>query len=177
MCFGNWWLWGVLLPSNQFRLIKIALTLLISYRMSIFRSFYDYKWPSQNFYQIHFGKIRGQGGGWVSTLRSLCILKSALELLITNPMSPLQNFTHLPLLYIPYMHTQGMTYNPYPEGCGGGDVNLPRHNFRTLQLRWTKCLSQNFNWMCLGKLWAREEGLVALQSLSTIEKGRGPFNL
>ena len=32
-------------------------------RTSFFPSFYENKWPSQNFYQMYFGKIRGLGGG------------------------------------------------------------------------------------------------------------------
>ena len=41
--------------------IQKTLTLSISNRMSLFRSFYDNKWPSQNFYQMHFGKTLGVG--------------------------------------------------------------------------------------------------------------------
>ena len=45
---------GGLFPSNHFQLIKRALALSISNRTSIFRSFYDSDWPSQNFYQMHY---------------------------------------------------------------------------------------------------------------------------
>ena len=95
---------GGLVALQSFWTIKKAtLASSISNRMSLFRSFYDNKWPSQNSYQIQFWKTRGACGGRISTLRSLWILKRALELLITNPMSPLPKFLRSPFLYKPYM--------------------------------------------------------------------------
>ena len=53
--------------------------------------------------------------------------------------------------------------------CVGGWV-LSGHNFRTLQLRWKKLLSQIFDWVCLGKFWA-QRGALALKSLLTLNRG------
>ena len=55
-----------------------------------------------------------------------------------------------------------------------------RYNFRTFQLRWTKELSQNFSWMCLGKWWAWQGGHLPFQfpikwavfDVSTTSNGR-----
>ena len=77
--------------------------------------FRNSKCPSSNFYQMHFRKIRSVRG--VSTLRSLSILEEALELLIINPMSPLQSLHDHPFSIDPIC-AQGVTCNPCPEGCG-----------------------------------------------------------
>ena len=50
--------------------IKRALSVSIFNRVSSFRSFYNNKWPSQNFHQTHFGKIQGLGGGHPSSNHS-----------------------------------------------------------------------------------------------------------
>jgi len=89
--------------------------------------------------------------GEVSTLRSLWILEKALELLITDPMCPRQRWYDHPF-YIYLICPQGITYNSYPEACGGLSSSKP--NFQIFQLRWTKWLSQNFYWMCLENSWA-----------------------
>jgi len=47
---------------------------------------------------------------------------------------------------------QGIAYNPCPEGCGG--VFFSKTCFLSgNQLRWTRRLSQKFDWRCLGKWW------------------------
>ena len=57
----------------------------------------------------------------------------------------------------------------------GGVSSSKKYFISGNQLRWTKLLSQNFDWMCLGDLWACG-GLVALQSLLTIKKGARTLN-
>ena len=91
--------------------------------MSPFQSSYDNKWPSQNFYQMHFKKIWGVWGMGGRTLWSLWILKRALELLITIPMSPSPSkFIQSPFLYLYLICPQDITWTLAPENCGGGVI-------------------------------------------------------
>jgi len=60
MCFWKSFAWEEgYLPSNHFWLLKRELALSIFNRKSSFWSFYNNEWPSQDFYQMHFGKIWG----------------------------------------------------------------------------------------------------------------------
>ena len=64
--------------------------------------------------------ISGKYGEWrgVSTLRSLWILKEAVEPLVSNPKSPLWSlYSHA--FYVNLTCPQGITYNSCSEGCGG----------------------------------------------------------
>ena len=103
--------------------------------MSCLRSFFDNKWPSINFYQMYFGKIRGVGNGGIHPLITLN-LKSALELLITSPVSPCGSlYDHS--FYIYLIYPQGIIYNPCPEGSG--KVFIPKDIISEP----LKCVEQN----------------------------------
>ena len=45
----------------------------------------------------------------------------------------------------------GFNLQPLTRGVWGGGCYPQIHNFRTFQLRSTRWISQNFDWMCLGK--------------------------
>ena len=105
-------------------------------------SLYDIKYPSQNFYQRHFGKIRGLGGGIHPPITPN--LKNGTK--TSDPVSPFCRLCDHPF-YINLVCPHGISYNPRPQGCGA------RLSFWSFQLRWTKWLSQNFDWMCFGKWW------------------------
>ena len=79
--------------------IKSVLALSISNRVSLFRSFWDNKWPFQNFYQIHFGKIRGVGGIHPPITLNL---KNGLRTSDYQSNEPPSKFVRPPFLYIPY---------------------------------------------------------------------------
>ena len=66
-----------------------------------------------NFYPIHLEKIR-RGGRRIAGLRSLCLLKRALNFRISNPVIPLQSLhDHL---FKELICPQGITENSCPEG-------------------------------------------------------------
>ena len=64
----------------------------------------------------------------------------------SDPVSPFCRLCDHPF-YINLVCPHGISYNPRPQGCGA------RLSFWSFQLRWTKWLSQNFDWMCFGKWW------------------------
>ena len=81
---------------------------------------------SNDHLKIYIACISGKYvGGGVDTLQSLWILKRALELMITNLMSPFQNLYDCPFyryFICPKGTTYNTTYNPCPEGCEGGFI-------------------------------------------------------
>ena len=135
------------------------LTLSISNWMSCFRSFHDSKWSFQNFYQMYFGKIRGVVGDIHSPIT--LGIKKGTRTSDYESNEPPPKITRSPLSY-PCPERWGMCR---PEDIIFGPFNYVKPNSY-----------QNFYRMCLGKWWAWE-GLVTLQSLSTIKKGTGSFNL
>ena len=70
--------------------------------------------------------------------------------------------------------TTSITYCQCPKDCRVGGRHPHRHNYWTFQIGWTKWLSQNSGWMCLGN--GRVWGLVLLQLYLTIKKGTRTFN-
>jgi len=80
------------------------------------RSFYDSKWPSQNFYQMNFGKIRGVGEIYPPITLNL---KNGTKIIISNLMSPVRNLYDCSF-YINLKCSMGMS--PCPEGCREGLV-------------------------------------------------------
>ena len=73
--------------------------------------------------------------------------------------------------------SQGITYSPYPAGCGGGgivilkDVIYGPFNYVEQNGKISKFWSDVF-----GKMMGVRGRLVALQTISTIKKGTSPFN-
>ena len=83
------------LPSNHIWLIKRALALSIPNPMSLFRSFYDNRWQSQNFHQMHFGKIRGLEAGFIHS-QNTANLKKDTRTSDNQSNEPLRSFYDRP---------------------------------------------------------------------------------
>ena len=136
--------------------------------MSSFRSFYDNNWPCQNFYQMHFRRIQYVGGGGGYTRSDSWILKIAQELLITNPVSPLQTLCDH-TFYIYLMYPQGVAYNPCCEGPGGGAFILNDIIFEPF-IYVEKNGPLKILIRCVSENGGPGRGLIALQSLWILKR-------
>jgi len=150
--------WFLRIDGHGKGLIALQSLLAIKKDTRIFcRVFYGNKWPSQNFYQAHFRKIR-VGGGYPPSY-FLESSKRVLKLQTTSSISPFKVFTTAFSIKILSIIIQIYKYiNLSINQCLSAfrDCHPERHNFWTLQLRWTKWLSQNFVGMYLEKWWAQE---------------------
>ena len=82
----------------------------------------------------------------VVALRSLWLLKRALELLIKNPVSPFRCL-YVHAFYKKILYAPGHKLQPLSWAvcvCRGGGCHLWRYNFQTFLLSWTKWLYKNF---------------------------------
>ena len=118
-------------PSNHFWLLKRALALSISNQMSCFRNFIDNKWPSQNFYQMCFGKRLGCGG--IQPLIPLNLKKDArtTDYQSNELPSKLIRSTFLYTLNATRTNLQPLLWGLWG---GGGGCHSQRQNLRTFQL-------------------------------------------
>ena len=119
---------------------KRALALSIFNWMSHFRSFFvfDNKWPSESFYQMHFGKIRGVAD--IHPFITSCLKKNTRtsDYQFNEPPSKLIRLPDLYLTYMPQVHNlQSLHWGLWGRRC-----HPQRHNSRIFQLRWTKWLSK-----------------------------------
>ena len=129
-----------------------------------FRTFYDNKWPSRNFYQIHFRKIQGVWRGEYPPFDHW-MLKRALGVLITNLMSPLQCLYDYPF------------YNPCPEGSGWERRGVILKDIISGPFNYVEQHGYLKFWLnVFGQIVGVGGGLVALELLSTIKKDKSPCN-
>ena len=100
-----------------------------------------------------FRGIMGVGGG-LGALQSLSTIKKGTSPLNFHSNEPFWSF-YDNSFYKNFICLPGITYNPCPEGCGGIFIvkDLISRTFNYVEKKW---LSQNFDWMCLGKRWAWE---------------------
>ena len=106
---------GGLFPSNHFWLFKKVLS--ISNRMSLFWSFYNNNWQSQNYIWYILGKCEVcVGGGGIHPSITLNIKTSDYQ--SNEPLRSLYDHPFCKNIIWP----QGITYNPCPDGWG--DVTI-----------------------------------------------------
>ena len=103
------------------------------------------KWLSRKFYWMHLGEIGHEGVRGLVTVSLLWLLKRALELLIRNPICLLRSLYDHPF-YKMRICPDGITYNPWREGCEGEVVILKDIIIGPFKLCLTIWLSQNFDW-------------------------------
>ena len=118
-----------------------------------FQSFYENKWPLQNFCQIHYVKIQGLERWGSSTLWWLWLLKKTIELLITNPASPFwSSYDHS--FYIHSICPQGITDFALWAVC----VFILKDIISVLLMTWNKIAISKFRLDRFGKMVGERGG-------------------
>ena len=149
-------------PSNHFRFLKRALALFSTLnKMAISKFWLDVS-----------GKMVGVRGVLIF-LQSLSIIKKGTSPFNFQSNEPFWSF-HNKAFNKHLICSQGITYNPCPEGWGEAVI------LKDLISRTFCNVEQNgYLKILIGCVWGkggRERGIVALKSLSTIKKGTSPFN-
>ena len=127
------WAWGAGLRTNHFRLIKRALALSISNRLSHFRSFYDNKWSSKKICQMHFGKIRGLRVRFIHSLITLNLENGTRASDYTSNQNPPKFFKITLSIYTSYAPRAQLKSFALRDVRVGG-FHPERHNFPTFKL-------------------------------------------